>query len=280
MLVALNLLLALGGVALIHGYLNKRDRAARAAGPLTAVSTATSASVAIDPAQGEATKLAAAEREEVDSAAPGTVTTVGTAATTTPKPASPEAGSAVSGAAANEKGISTAAASGPAPARARIDAGVALPKTKASPDAGVIRPKPALDPKPTAEPATQEGSSGQPGGESFATPPPSEEEEGQQLERMYAKISLVVSRHQGQLARCYESAAKASNPSDPLEGKIRVQFAIHPDGVARSIGVVSNNTGSTVLSNCIVGLVGSWTFPSSGGDALEFVWPFDFQAVK
>jgi hypothetical protein len=140
-----------------------------------------------------------------------------------------------------------------------------------------VDPIDPVDPDPT-EPMDPEDPGVDPGTE--PQPVPTQEEEARRIEVLAAQISLVVQRHQGQLQRCYKSAAKVSTPEQPLEGRVRLQFAIHPDGKARGISVLSDEIGSANLSNCLIGMMGSWTFPSSGSEALDFVWPFDFQAPE
>ncbi len=261
MLVVLNLLLALGGVALINGYMNKRDLAAQAAGLPGAESSSSSAPTSTDSTPEGTEKGQKSPADQVEKGASGSD---GDLSKIVGKPA-----------------IATAPGD-PTTAKPTTDAGnkpgppdagaTPQPKAKAV-DGGHLRPKPP----------TKTGGRHHTHADAFAQPPPralSEEEEAARVRRLSAKIKLVVSRHQGQLTRCYQSAAKASNPNEPLEGRIRVHFAVHPDGLARSVGVISNSTGSSPLSKCIVGLIRSWTFPSSGGDALEFVWPFDFQAPQ
>lgn len=111
-------------------------------------------------------------------------------------------------------------------------------------------------------------------------PPLSAEEQQREVQLLAGKIGLVVERHQTQLSRCYENALKQTNPNDsePLAGRINIHFSVQPNGSATGIRVQSNNTGSPSLAKCLVGLVGSWAFPSSGSEALDFVWPFEFQA--
>ncbi len=269
LLLLLNLLLAVAGALLINGYLNKRSQAAHAS---TLAVTAAGIPERAPPGNTEP------KDKEVPS---GPGATEPPMAAAEPPPASPPP---------TEGEITELAALGASkpepvqpepvqPKTNRPDTSPEAPPSTAppeSPDSTTKPPSPAASAPLPAPPGAGEGA-GEPG---FAKPPPedSEASTADRVRVLSAKISLVVRRHQGQLARCYQSAAKVINPSDRLEGRIRVHFAIHPDGFARSIAVVSNDTGSAVLSKCVVDLVGSWTFPSSGSDSLEFVWPFDFQA--
>lgn len=291
MLVALNLLLVGGGIALINGYLTKRDGAAQAsrmvddpkgeAGPPGA-----------DPKLGEEGQGGTEGRAPPPGADQAKLATrePGQPAATGDKSATDPPGSKLIEGAGDDV---PAKDQPPKPDPRAPDPRTPDPDPRApdprAPDPRAPDPR-APDPSapdpsapdPSApDPETPEPMPPQPGPSdagAFATPPPSEAEEAQRVSTLSAKISLVISRHQGQLTRCYQSAAKITNPNSPLSGRIRLQFAVHPDGIARSIGVVSNDTGSAALGKCIVGLVGSWTFPSSGGDALDLIWPFEFQA--
>ena len=109
---------------------------------------------------------------------------------------------------------------------------------------------------------------------------PGPEEDARRVSVLAAQISLVVERHQGQLKRCYESASKVTTPEQPIEGRIDVRFSVQADGSAQSVRTSRNETGSAALENCLLALVRSWTFPATEGEALDFVWPFEFQAPK
>jgi outer membrane biosynthesis protein TonB len=93
-----------------------------------------------------------------------------------------------------------------------------------------------------------------------------------------AKVRNVVDRHQIQLQRCYQQAAKVLPPSSPLQGRVDVQFVIMPNGTANNVRAVANSTGSDSLAGCVVSLIESWEFPSPGAEEIAFVWPFVFRA--
>lgn len=268
MLVALNLLLAMGGIALIHGYMNKRDLAAQAA-PLAKADIGANSATSADPAPESPDQLATEEPAGKDS----TARDAGIA-----KPAH------------EGEASGTQVPTKPSDPKA-VDPIVDVVKNVGPPDAGAVRqPKRRVDagrrrpkqPDNTTGPPSGNTTRRKPDAGTFAQPPPkeSEEQEAERVRRLSAQIKLVVRRHQGQLNRCYQSALKVINPNDTLEGRIKVHFAVQPDGSARNITVISDSTGSVALSKCVVGLIGSWTFPSSGGDALPFIWPFDFQAPQ
>lgn len=93
-------------------------------------------------------------------------------------------------------------------------------------------------------------------------------------------VRKVVTSHTSQIKRCAERAAKASTRSEPLKGKLEVQFSVMPSGVASDVRVVQNTTGSEALGTCVVKLMESWKFPPPGEEAFEFVWPFVFSAPR
>jgi TonB family protein len=102
----------------------------------------------------------------------------------------------------------------------------------------------------------------------------------QAIEFSAEAVRKVVTSHTTQIKRCAERAAKASTKSEPLRGKLEVQFAVLPSGVASDVHVIQNSTGSEVLGTCVVKLMESWKFPSPGEEAFEFVWPFVFSTPR
>ena len=98
-----------------------------------------------------------------------------------------------------------------------------------------------------------------------------------EVERLTGQMQLVVARQQVQLERCYQRAAKVASMTEPLEGKISVRFTLMSDGTAQMLEVAKNSTGSSVLADCVVGLVAGWRFPDGERDELEFEWPFSFK---
>jgi TonB family protein len=92
-------------------------------------------------------------------------------------------------------------------------------------------------------------------------------------------VQNVVHEHMTQVKRCYARAAKVGTTSEPLEGKVEIQFTIRTTGDAEEVRVVENTTGSEQLGDCLAALIASWKFPSPGED-IEFVWPFVFKAPK
>lgn len=108
----------------------------------------------------------------------------------------------------------------------------------------------------------------------------SEEEEVARVRFLAGQIGLVVRRHQGPLKRCYQRASKAGTAAQPVEGRVSLRFSLQPSGRATKVEVISNSLGAPVVAQCLVGLVEGWEFPSSGSEALEFVWPFEFMAPE
>jgi hypothetical protein len=92
-----------------------------------------------------------------------------------------------------------------------------------------------------------------------------------------AKVRRVVEDHATQLQRCYQRAATSRSLTEPLTGKIEIQFTLAPGGTAREVAPVGNTTGSPELAACVAGLIESWSFPDPGAP-VSFVWPFVFRA--
>jgi TonB family protein len=92
-------------------------------------------------------------------------------------------------------------------------------------------------------------------------------------------VRNVVHQHMGDIKRCYTRNAKVGTNTQPIEGKVEIQFTIRTTGDAEDVRVVENTTGSEPLGACVAALLSSWSFPSPGED-VEFVWPFVFKAPK
>ena len=127
-------------------------------------------------------------------------------------------------------------------------------------------------------PPAEKGASEESEFDSAETASLSPEEEERRVRVTASKISVVVSRQQVHLKRCYQNAAKSYSPKEPLAGRILVSFRLMPDGSAQEVQVTKNTSGSPVLANCLTSLVKGWTFPSPGEVPLDFLWPFEFQA--
>ncbi len=271
MVLGLNLLLIGGGITLFIEYLHKRDRIARGASSLSKSGDTSPATEISAPQIGVNDE----QQDTGDEASSGDSTansTEGGKAPSSDSPQNPRTATESSGANRNDNnpgsGPSEDSPKTSAPANSG-NSGTAASSGK--PDAGASR----AQPQPPGSGAADAGISAP-----TVAPELTEEEQARRVTVLAGKIGLVVERGQSQLGRCYESALKQTNPKDKekLEGRIDLYFSVQPDGSAQGIRVRNNNTGSPVLANCLVGLVGSWTFPSSGSEALDFVWPFEFQA--
>lgn len=255
MILGLNLLLLGGGIALTLEYLHKRDRAARASLPGTSAETRGKTPVADQ-------RLAKALMDAGMSGAAGNG-----------KPSEANNGTLSNSSSDNERKGEDAIARNPnesSSSSGRMDAGTSGRATpKPDPHASATR-------KPDAGPSANTRSERFDASPSGATLGP--EEDAARVRVLAAQISLVVERHQAQLARCYQSASKVTTPDKPIQGRIDVRFSVEGDGRASSVRTSSNDTGSGGLENCLLTLVRSWTFPASGGEALDFVWPFEFKA--
>ncbi len=264
LIVGINLLMVGAGIALLLGYFDKRAEASKVV------------AAGIDSAESDSTS------NSPETSLVGTVVDAGAAKTTgstrSANSPSSERDSAGKPLASNEREASPAsgktskpdAGAAKSPANPRRPTSPTEPRVPANPqvsraDAGVLQP-----PRPRSTDAGQ--------GAIADTVELTPEEQERQVQLLAGRIGLVVERHQAHLGRCYESALKQGNPKEPLQGQIDLHFSVQPNGTATGVRVRSNNTGSQVLASCLVGLVRSWTFPSSGSEALDFVWPFEFQA--
>lgn len=271
LILALDAILVGAGVAMIVSYLNARDRA-RGATPEVSSEPAT-AEVEVLPPEPVIAPATTADETVADGAVepasggrarPGRSRRV---RATRDEPRSPASGPALATprAPADATPASAPAASGagaPGTAGTALDAGSPTDPDAAGGAAGPGAPAATFD----AGPAGRDG-----GGS------PAEAEIG----ALGRKIAAVVEAHKSQLERCYRQAAKASTPSEPLQGRVVIQFGIMPDGRVQNARAVENTSGSERLATCVAADMAGWGFPQHGAEgALEFRWPFVFKAPK
>jgi TonB family protein len=135
----------------------------------------------------------------------------------------------------------------------------------AAPAAVPVPPPPESQPEPTPAPATPDAAA--------------MVVDDEDAEISTEAVRNVVHQHMGDVKRCYTRNAKVGTSTQPIEGKVEIQFTIRTTGDAEDVRVVENTTGSEPLGTCVAALLSSWSFPSPGED-VEFVWPFVFKAPK
>ncbi|RMH44952.1 MAG: hypothetical protein D6689_01135 [Deltaproteobacteria bacterium] len=259
---ALDLVLAGAGVAMMWSYFD--DRAAAAA-------SATEPAV-VPPPRVEALEPAAVEPEDV--------------ARAPDRPARPRA--------RTRSGARRRATRAGAGATGRADAAPGLagdrpPAPGRAPDAALPlaqpgRPRPSPEPEPEPEPSPEPAGERPPpaapdAGPGTPSPPDGAGASPAEVDQIARAVRREVDRHTIQLQKCYQRAAKQeTSRSDKLEGRIDIQFVITPAGTATHVRPVANTTGSTQLARCVASLIESWQFPSPGTDEVAFVWPFVFKA--
>ena len=92
------------------------------------------------------------------------------------------------------------------------------------------------------------------------------------------QIRLVVNRERRLLQRCYNQVAKVTTADKALQGRVEIRFEVMPDGKTKNVRPRGNTTGSNQLAQCVSQLIRNWKFPShSGKSSIPFVWPFDFR---
>lgn len=255
--IALDLVLAGAGIAMIVSYLDARDRAS-------------AASVVAPPDAG----VAQATIED-----------------STPTPVAgrePPAGDEPPARGPSGPGRVDPAPSRPDPAPSRPDPVPDRPEpTSPRPDPTQPAPDPTPPrPDPTPPPVTDPPDDpdldppDDPPGDGPVDPyddPPSGEPTNEEMSIFTGRVSLVFKAHRAQMERCYEQAAKLSQTDDPLRGAIDVRFKVDQGGKARDVRSVSNTTGSQQLAQCVTALVSSWDFPlAPGSQPIDLMWPFRF----
>ncbi len=87
-------------------------------------------------------------------------------------------------------------------------------------------------------------------------------------------VRRVVTRHIGEIRRCYERAL-GTRPS--LEGRVAISWVIGGTGAVTSASVASSTLGEGAAEECMVSRVRTWTFPApEGGGVVGVRHPFVF----
>ncbi len=187
------------------------------------------------------------------------------------------------------RGASPAPAGKPKPAAVKVGApkAVAPPTPSAPPEAPGKKTQDTRSREPATgnrQPKTAPMATASPA-RSAEAPAPSVEaaaavegEETDDVEAVSGQMTQLVSRHAGDLERCYHRAAKLSGPQDPLEGRIDVHVTVMPDGSARDVRAGENTTGSAQLADCAVKLFQTLALPSGAAAPVELVWPLQFRS--
>ena len=91
-------------------------------------------------------------------------------------------------------------------------------------------------------------------------------------------IRQVIAGHHGEIRYCYERELRKS---PELAGTVAVKFIIAPSGEVRSSEVAHSSARNPGLEECLVGRLGTWTFPEpQGGGAVVATYPFMFKQAE
>lgn len=99
-----------------------------------------------------------------------------------------------------------------------------------------------------------------------------------EVAQIASRMAAAVARHQGELERCYQSAAKSAGPQDPMKGRISIRFTLMPNGSTAQARVVRDDIGSVALATCVLDRFQSWPMPAGVSQPIELEWPFEFHA--
>ncbi|MFB6264583.1 MAG: AgmX/PglI C-terminal domain-containing protein, partial [Bradymonadaceae bacterium] len=89
------------------------------------------------------------------------------------------------------------------------------------------------------------------------------------------KIVSVIDGRQGDIQGCYEKEL-LSNPG--LGGKITFEWTIQPDGTVTNARQIHSSMGHAPVSNCILKILRSLTFPKPKGGSVTIQFPFMFRS--
>lgn len=92
-------------------------------------------------------------------------------------------------------------------------------------------------------------------------------------------VIAKIRQYRGALVACYETALKRT---PTLAGKITLKFTIGKVGKVTQVEVEVDTMHDEDVKQCIIDHAQSWRFPppKSGNDAVQFSYPFIFQASK
>ncbi len=135
----------------------------------------------------------------------------------------------------------------------------------------------APPPSPTPSPSP---TSGGPAGSDIPVPVPlpvpvPSGEQTAQEESLADQVRRREVASRARFARCYASAAKASD--NPLIGAVTVSFQVTPQGRVDNVSAIDNSTESLSLARCVVAEVTKWTFEADAIVAQDFVRVFKFE---
>jgi hypothetical protein len=160
------------------------------------------------------------------------------------------------------------------------DAALAVP---APPDATIAVSAPPPDAAPPPPPPDAATGPVDPYGGSGAgsdvTPPPDAAlaPEDPHTEDLAAEVDKKSDASQSHFRRCYEDAAKAYTPDQPLVGEVDIAFRVMPTGEVQNAAAVKNTTGSDKLADCLAAVIGAWSFPPSDlTEPAAFIRPMSF----
>ncbi|HTJ46622.1 MAG TPA: AgmX/PglI C-terminal domain-containing protein [Kofleriaceae bacterium] len=109
------------------------------------------------------------------------------------------------------------------------------------------------------------------------TPPDATAEDDQHTTDLAGDVERKSAQSQARFTHCYEDAAKAYTPDQPLAGEVDIAFRVMPTGEVQNAAAVKNTTGSDKLADCLSSVISSWSFPPSNlTEAAVFVRPFRF----
>jgi hypothetical protein len=158
----------------------------------------------------------------------------------------------------------------------------ALPDAAAADAAPPVAPDPIAPEPPDAAPPDASAGPLDP----YEEPPPAPSDPGAPVDTeddsaivdAADAVARLTSRNQRRFERCYQQAAKAYTPEQPLEGEVDIAMRVMPTGDLREVSAVRNTTGSEQLARCLVAVIEGWRLAAGGGEAVDLVRPFRFGA--
>jgi outer membrane biosynthesis protein TonB len=83
------------------------------------------------------------------------------------------------------------------------------------------------------------------------------------------EVDLQMTRSQPAFRHCADT-------SGPVHGDIQIAFQVAPDGRTTHVAAVSDSTGSTALTSCLIAAIQQWSFAVHPSVSIDFMRPFSY----
>jgi hypothetical protein len=112
------------------------------------------------------------------------------------------------------------------------------------------------------------------GAEAVAPPPAAPPAQAAATPEEYQAVQSFMSRKRPQVVFCYATAIENREIPETAHGRVTLALAVLPSGSAEGVRVSDSTLKAKPVEDCIVGLVGKWTFPAPS-QRLELTYTYE-----